>query len=110
MTSAVSDEAFADALIAEIDALGARAYSEIGVPAFLVAEALSPNGTLTSPRPEPADDLAAKLARIAAAIATRRPALDAATIAQVLEVLADRYFMASATPFSRTVALHPSPS
>ena len=38
------------------------------------------------------------------------PALDAATIAQLLEVLADRYFMASATPFSRTVALHPSPS
>lgn len=91
-------------LAAEIDALAARAYSEIGVPAYLIGEDLGEE-TL-----EPATANDCELASTFLAMARtlgREP--DAEMIAQLLELLADRYFLPSAQPsFSSCPAPHPT--
>lgn len=100
-------EAFIDQLLADMDRLGQRPYAEIGVPMFLVAEDLSG----TAPRPEPAysdSQLALLFARAAEALVRRKPELAPGDVARLAEVIADRHFLALATPaFSRTGDLHP---
>lgn len=101
-------DAFIDQLLADMARLGSRPYAEIGVPMFLVAEDLS-----GSERDRAGADvssgtqLAALFAQAAAALKTRKPELTAGDIAQLVEVIADRHFLAFATPaFSQTSALH----
>lgn len=102
-------DAFIDQLLADIERLGKRVYPEVGVPMFLVAEdttapeksavkASTPNGVL----------LASAFAQIIAGLKSRKSDLDATDIAQAVELLADRYFLAFATPaFSQISDLHP---
>jgi hypothetical protein len=100
-------EEMIDARLAEMERLGHRTYSEIGVPMFLVAE------DLTGGAPGPQGDgtgrlLALLLADGAEAMRRRKPELTAADIARLIEHLADRHFLALATPaFSETAELHP---
>ena len=102
-------EAFIDQLIADMDRLGRRPYAEIGVPMFLVAEDLTGEASDRGAA-EIADgtQLAALFAQAAEALRTRKPELDAADIARLVEVIADRHFLGFAAPhFSRLSSLHP---
>lgn len=104
-------DAFVDDLIAQMQVLGARPYSEIGVPMFLVAEDLTKDGPAEAIVSCSGNDLATLFAQMAEALLSRKPELDANDIARLVEVLADRYFLAFATPaFSAIGALHPEPS
>lgn len=100
-------EAFIDELLADMERLGQRPYAEIGVPMFLVAEDLS--GTAPETKPAHADtQLAMLFAQAAEALMRRKPELTAGDVARLVEVIADRHFLALATPpFSRIGDLHP---
>lgn len=97
-----------DARLADMDRLGQRDYTEIGVPMFLVAEDL----TGAAP-PRPSHDgagrvLAMLLAEDAEALRRRKPDLGAKDVARLIESLADRHFLSLATPaFSQSADLHP---
>lgn len=90
--------AFVDDLLARMQALGARPYSEVGVPMFLVAEDLSYEASPKTTSEGRTYDLAALLTQMAEALATRRPELSQAEVARLLELLADRYLVAFAAP------------
>lgn len=100
-------EAFIDQLIADMDRLGKRPYAEIGVPMFLVAEDLT--GTAPRTEPTPSDSqLAVLFAQAAEALIRRNPDLMPKDVARLAEVIADRHFLALATPpFSQIGDLHP---
>lgn len=104
-------DAFVDELIEQMRMLGTRPYAEIGVPMFLIAEDLTTDASPPPARPGKADDLAALFARMAEALALRKPELDVRDICRLVELLADRYFLDFATPpFSAITALHPEPA
>ena len=92
------DDAFADALMADMARLGTRTYSEVGVPMFLVAE------DLRGAAPPPIDagsawpDLVDLFGRMEEALAGRRGDYDVADVARLIEVFADRHLLTSATP------------
>ena len=100
-------EAFIDQLIVDMDRLGKRPYAEIGVPMFLVAEDLSG----TAPKSDPAasdSQLATLFSQAAEALTRRKPDLTPKDVARLAEVIADRHFLALATPpFSQIGDLHP---
>lgn len=100
-------ETFIDQLLADMDRLGKRPYAEIGVPMFLVAEDLT--GAAPAPKPDHRDaQLALLFAQAARAIQTRKPELSPSDVARLVEVIADRHFLALATPaFSEIAKLHP---
>ena len=97
-----------DGRLADMDRLGARDYTEIGVPMFLIAEDLTP-GAATRPMVDGSGRLLALLlAEGAETMRRRKPDLGAADIARLVESLADRHFMSFATPsFSESADLHP---
>lgn len=101
------DDEFIDALFADMERLGQRPYAEIGVPMFLVAEDLSQEQSTTAKkRGEP--ELALLFAQAAEALQRRKPDIGPSDVARLVEVMADRYFLALATPpFSRMADLHP---
>lgn len=83
--------AFVDALLAEIEGLDARAYAEVGVPTFLVAEDL----TIDAPAPSSvgaSDRLGASFAQLAGALVSRKPQLDVEDVGKLIEVFADHNF------------------
>jgi len=102
-------EAFIDRLVADMERLGRRPYAEIGVPMFLVAEDLTDAAKdRNAADPVAGAELAALFAQAATALKRRKPELTAGDIARLVEVIADRHFLGSATPaFSRIGALHP---
>lgn len=107
----ISDD-MADASLADMERLGARPYSEIGVPMFLVAEDLSAPvaGAVPVRRGPDASGrvLALLLADAAQALRARRPDLTAKDVARLVETLADRHFLGLAAPaFSLSADLHP---
>ena len=104
-------DAFVDELIEQMRVLGTRRYAEIGVPMFLIAEDLTTDTSPPPAMPGKADDLAALFARMAEALALRKPELDVRDICRLVELLADRYFLDFATPpFSAIATLHPEPA
>lgn len=101
-------EEFVDKLIAQMEALGARPYAEIGVPMFLVAEDLATEASSSMTEPGKDDDMAVLFGRMAEALSSRKPELDASDIARLVELFADRYFFDFISPpFSAIGALHP---
>jgi len=102
-------QAFIDRLLADMERLGSRPYAEIGVPMFLVAEDLTGAAQdRTNADPVAGAQLAALFAQAATALRHRKGELTAGDIARLVEVIADRHFLAFATPaFSQTEALHP---
>jgi hypothetical protein len=107
----VFTDAFVDDMIEQMRTLGARPYAEIGVPMFLIAEDLTAGTSAPPAGPGKADDLAALFARIAEALASRKPELDMRDICRLVELFADRYFLEFTTPpFSAIGALHPEPA
>ena len=102
-------EAFIDQLLADMERLGKRPYAEIGVPMFLVAEDLTGAAQdRTAGDALAGTHLAALFAQAAEALSRRKPDLTAGDIARLVEVIADRHFLALATPaFSQIPDLHP---
>lgn len=104
-------DAFADALVAEIAGLEGRPYEEIGVPTFFAAEDLTGAVPAASGA---ADPLAARFAQFAAALASRKAELGVGDIGQLMEVFSDREFPAfgSEVPIQRIAdaATLPAPS
>ncbi len=91
-----SVETLIDILVAETERLETTKSAEVGVPMFLIGEDL----TAAAPAPggEVTDDLGAHFAQLAGALALRKPELDLDDVAKLLEVLADRYFLAPTEP------------
>jgi hypothetical protein len=111
MEKRLASEAFTDAfienLIADMARLGSRPYAEIGVPMFLVAEDLTSASVCVANQSTNGHDLATLFAQMVDALNHRKPELDADDIARLIEVLADRYFLAFAMPaFSCIPELH----
>lgn len=99
----------AASLLAEMAALAARDYPEIGVPALLIGEDLTAAGdaSIGTPRDRA---MAATLARMAETLASRGVDLGADDIVQLMELLADRHFLPAVPSFSRADHLHPPPA
>lgn len=91
-----SVETLIDILVAETERLETTKYAEVGVPMFLIGEDLT--GAAAAYGGEPTDDLGAHFAQLAGALALRKPELDLDDVAKLLEVLADRYFLAPTGP------------
>ena len=93
----VDNQEFAEALFADMARLGARPYSQVGVPMLLIAESL--RGGPTSPDPAGAvPDLASRLAAMGETLATRQPEVTTADTARLIEVLADRHLLGEDGP------------
>lgn len=97
---------FIDHLLADMQRLGNRPYAEIGVPMFIVAEDLTSaaqDRAVADPRG--GTQLATLFAEAATALKAHQAELTAGDIARLVEVIADRHFLAFATPaFGQTAA------
>lgn len=91
------DDAYLDAFEDDMVRLSRRTYAVTGVPMFLVPEDLTGQNPVPPPDPEGAA-LAAEFEAVCAALARRNGPLESIDISRVLEVLADRHFLA--VPFS----------
>ena len=91
------DDTYLDMFEADMVRLSRRAYSEVGVPMYLVPEDLT--GTIPTPEPDPEGQALADLFEaVIHALTQRNGSLSSTDLAQVLEVLADRHFLD--VPFS----------
>ena len=82
----------ADALAVDMARLGARPYSEVGVPMFVIGQDLT--AALASPVATAASgDLADRFADLTAAFISTDPDPGVAKIARLVEVLADRHLL-----------------
>ena len=82
----------ADALAADMARLGARPYSEVGVPMFVIGQDLTaadapPVSTAAS------GELADRFADLAAALISKDSNPGVAKVARLVEVLADRHLL-----------------
>lgn len=81
-----------DTLATDMARLGARPYSEVGVPMFIIAQDLTdteaPRAAIT-----PAGDLADRFAELAMAFTSLNPDPGVADVARLIEVLADRHLL-----------------
>ena len=81
-----------DDLPTEMERLGNRPYAEIGVPMYLVLEDLA-DAAPKEPAQAGDPNLAAAFTRATERIIAEKGALEAADIARIIEVLADRSFL-----------------
>lgn len=81
-----------DDLSAEMTRLGARKYSEIGVPMYLVLEDLT-GSTAETEGAYGEPELAAAFTRAVDRIMAEKGTLEVADIARIIELLADRTFL-----------------
>lgn len=91
MTRMTRTPALPDDLLAEMDRLGQRPYSQIGVPMYLVVEDLT--GTCATPGADGDPALAEAFRASIARVIAERGDVQPADIARVIEVLADRTFL-----------------
>lgn len=99
--AAPAQGAFEQALLRDLERAGSRAYSEEGIPVFLVGENLA-DGKPTGGRGLVADPfrarLAADFARAAEALPRVRPPATTGDVGKLIEVLAERDFGSVANP------------
>lgn len=92
MNDMASHDLLPDDLSAEMERLGNRPYAEIGVPMYVVLEDLTGAAPVaTGEDGDPA--LAAAFAEAARRVEAEKGTLEAADIARIIEVLADRTFL-----------------
>ena len=81
-----------DALAADMVRLGARPYSEVGVPMFIITQDLTateaPRASIAISR-----KLAERFADLAAALTSQNPDPGVADVARLVEVFADRHLL-----------------
>lgn len=91
-------DTFAERLLADMKRLDERPYAEVGVPMFLVAEDLR-GGPLPAVDDATAwPDIAETFARMGAVLDEHQPDAGPKVVARLIEVLADRHLLISATP------------
>ena len=83
-----------DILAADMARLGARPYSEVGVPMFVIAQDLA---SIEPPRDaiRTNDDLAERFAALMAAVVAENPEPQVADVARLVEVFADRHLLSA---------------
>lgn len=81
-----------DTLTADMNRLGARPYSEVGVPMFIITQDLTatqaPQASAASSR-----ELAKRFAELAAALTLKNPDPGLGDVARLVEVFADRHLL-----------------
>ncbi len=87
-------ETLIDILVANPDRLETKKYAEMGIPMFLIGEDATPHASPNLSDNISTDILGEHFAALAATLALRKPELDSDDIAKLLEVLAERYFVA----------------
>lgn len=94
VSSPFSIETLIDIMVADPDRLKTNKHAETGVPMFLVGEDVAGAvGNAEAEKIKPSL-LGGHLAQLAGAFAMRKPVLELDDVAKLLEVLADRYFVA----------------
>lgn len=92
----MSDDHFAERLLADMARLGERPYAQVGVPMFVVAEDL--RGGPLPPLGEAWPAIAETFVRMGAVLDEQRPDAGPKDVARLIEVLADRHLLGGAEP------------
>jgi peptidoglycan/xylan/chitin deacetylase (PgdA/CDA1 family) len=96
-SSSFSIETLIDILVADPDRLETHKYAEMGIPMFLIGEDRSGEAPIWPSAGRATSELGDRFAELCGALALRKPALDHDDIAKLLEVLAERHFLAHRT-------------